>query len=692
MAGTQRMAASGRGAEAWWSLVGARGGRPALVLGLCLLATSPAGAQRAATWRDDPRLATRVTVRMGKTPLAEVLGTVGRQVGVELAAAPDVADEPAIVFAREQPAHEVLRQLALLFDYRWRRSGGPGHSRYELYQDDRGRQSEEARRSADRRQLLERLQRALRQRLALAAQPAAELRAAADAYEGLGRGPGTGPPPGTPRPGTVDPLPLMRRTGSGWPVREMTGGHWPAMARVAASLTAGQWAALGAGRTLRFSTRREPGFVLLSSQLARELRAATPAVFPPGYRPNYIQPGGPAATARREQRLRAQWRQAEAFHLRALIEPRSGYGLPQATLRLGLTPVLPADAGGERVQPSALALSTTEAAPAAGAAAEPSFAADDPVLGLKRALRLQLPAVPPEAGTVERLNQLLTVVGEAYPVNLVADAYRHPPLPWPALPGGETMALAEVLDRYVRPAAGWRRDGDFLRVRRRTWYQDRLAEIPERVARQWAERLRERPRLATDELASLVLALRDEQLTNFEPVLRERGIDLGGTFDATLEPNRDFLRAYGSLPVEQRQRLREEKQLAYAEMAPAARRWLEVALDQRSRGEELPPPAVAAAPALLDTRAVLRTLRAAGDRVAVDYRVPGAIGLPTGAIGLGTVATHFVSATGPLPPNGEVVPELYFRYDHGGRTESFLVIPPAVTVRPKAAGAPPRRE
>lgn len=63
-------------------------------------------------------------------------------------------------------------------------------------------------------------------------------------------------------------------------------------------------------------------------------------------------------------------------------------------------------------------------------------------------------------------------------------------------------------------------------MRRWTWYDDRLTEIPERLVKYWAEYLRKQPSLSLDDAASLALALRDEQLGTVEETLRDEGVIL----------------------------------------------------------------------------------------------------------------------------------------------------------------------
>src|SRR3989442_308933 len=62
--------------------------------------------------QQDPRLDHKVTLRLKKSSLSAVAAEMRQQAGVEMTAAADVADEPAIVYAAEQPAREVMHHLA----------------------------------------------------------------------------------------------------------------------------------------------------------------------------------------------------------------------------------------------------------------------------------------------------------------------------------------------------------------------------------------------------------------------------------------------------------------------------------------------------------------------------------------------------------------------------------------------------
>jgi hypothetical protein len=188
-------------------------------------------------------------------------------------------------------------------------------------------------------------------------------------------------------------------------------------------------------------------------------------------------------------------------------------------------------------------------------------------------------------------------MAETYGLDLVADAYqtqrfgRQPP----AAP--QETAQYEALTRHLGWAAEWARDGEFLRIRSRTWYHDRPAEIPARVARHWVALLRREQRLSLDHAAALAVQLTDAQWPQLGGVLQDGGVQLqadglGRSRGFSDEVSREILRTYGTLSPRQQEHLRSGGQIALAELPPASQRWLLAAFEQRQRqfaGPELPP-------------------------------------------------------------------------------------------------------
>src|SRR6476469_2285161 len=59
----------------------------------------------------DARLGKEVTLRLRKSPRSTVAAELGQQAGVTLTMAPEVADEPAIVYVTAQPAKQVMQHI-----------------------------------------------------------------------------------------------------------------------------------------------------------------------------------------------------------------------------------------------------------------------------------------------------------------------------------------------------------------------------------------------------------------------------------------------------------------------------------------------------------------------------------------------------------------------------------------------------
>lgn len=549
----------------------------------------------------DARLDRPVTLRLKKSPLSAIVAALGQQAGVTLEATPGVADEPAIVFVTDQPAKEVMHHLAQLLHYRWTRRGTAEQYRYEIYQDLNSRQEEETLRDQRRTSALRGLQSALSTRFAIARRSPEQLHQEAAAHE-KALAPFERLPKEARTFAVLSPLARVAEQAGAraYQLREMADPFRRALLQVAAALPPGQWEALVAGETLHFSTRPRPGTLPLSAVATSALRSARPSLLPPGARVGFASAQEEASFREVERQAAQAWALAEAVVVTVRLGLPNGTGGSQAMLTLTPEARMPDSyAGAPSALPSLVVIGdpspvrngggdvVTEGPPAVDSAWEA-----DPMLGAARSFAVSLAVEnrgEAEAGT---LNAVLPQIAEAYGINLVADAYRGEPLPLPDLTastvhptvGAETESrrLYEVLNLLVAPSARWSKEGDFLHVRRRTWAHDRAAEIPGRVASAWAARLRASGSHSLDTVASLVLALRDEQLERFEAVMIEHGIEIGGLFDdGVMEPDRQraILRAYGTLLPLQRETLRGGGTVPVVAMPAAARHWLWRALD-----------------------------------------------------------------------------------------------------------------
>jgi hypothetical protein len=574
---------------------------------------------------EDARLRKGVTLRFHKSPLSDVVAELGRQVGVALTADQDVADEPAIVYAVDQPARDVMRHLAQLFNYRWTRKGEPGRYTYEIYQDLKSKEEEEQLRQHDRARALEALQAAVQQYLELVQRTPEDLRKQADALEAshrTGLEHLAGRASQRPRAASVADVQalvsqevLIRR------LREAANPLQRVLIRLVASLTPPQWRALTSGGTLAFSTRRGPGAVLMPRALADELHTAHPTEGRPGTLYHFGGPGEEGMFRQVEEKLQADWSRAEAFQVCVWLDMGSGpFGALQMAARPGETPAtqaslhvtpiaqMPADFNGsppvpygllvvgqgvtavrkESGEPKATEPATTEPSPSSVDTMSPE--SRDAALAGKNHFRLDLPIADPRAYLrVDLINEALPRIAETYGINLVADAYRQRcPFP-PPVPSQDEQTLVEVLNQYVRPKAYWSREGNFIHVRRYTWYQDRLAEIPSRIIKHWTAHLKTQRQMSLRALASLALSLRDEQLEEFEALMHDQGIRLvtGAAsredFTEQVLCNKEILRTYGSLLAGQQHSLEAGGTVGYAAMPLEARRWLRVAVAQQQR-------------------------------------------------------------------------------------------------------------
>lgn len=640
---------------------------------VCYAAPAAAGpAEVAVGPLDDPRLTKQVSLELRKAPLSEVVARLGVAAGVTMRAAREVADEPAVVVVRDRPAREVMRQLALLFDYRWRRSGEAGAARFTLYQDPAARRKEEALRDAGLARALADLQAALRARLELAARPPEAVLAEADAFDDGREGKGPAVPP-------EKQHAIIRREGGTFVFRQMAGSHWRALARIAASLAPEHWESLAAGRTLWLSTREEPRTARLAPSLEQTLREARGVHLPPGLRARFASPDGAELAARTEQLAQEQWGRAEGFRVTVRMEVVEATGDPEARLYLRAFTLMPPDAGGRQETAFTLQVSSAEAAIARAEAVEDDLQADDPLLQRQRPFELEPPPYRPNHPTTGWQSRALFRLARTFEINLVADAYRHASFTLPRLP--QPVPLRAALRAAAGPVSRVTRADDFFRIRRRSWYHDRLAEIPERLARQWEERLRKRPSVTTGELAELATALRDAQLENFAAVLRERGIDLGDHFWLDVVANGSLLRAYAALHPQQRGALAAGRAVSTASMPLAARRWFSILLAKRQTNDESPPQP---AEVTLESPPLLRRAAAAGELVSAQYypQDPRLLG-PGEALNRPLATRQEPRREGESLPSETVVRNQYFRFrTPDRRIHMIYVFPPSIRFVP----------
>jgi RNA polymerase sigma-70 factor, ECF subfamily len=98
----------------------------------------------------DGRLTRKVTLAFKGMALSDLCEHLRTETGVHLTGGASVADEKVTLFCEKTPLRDVLRQLSRPFGYTWIRSGKAGEYRYELVQDLRSQLLEEELRNRDR--------------------------------------------------------------------------------------------------------------------------------------------------------------------------------------------------------------------------------------------------------------------------------------------------------------------------------------------------------------------------------------------------------------------------------------------------------------------------------------------------------------------------------------------------------------
>jgi hypothetical protein len=568
--------------------------------------SAPAAVEPGPTWNPAPavlpvlaadeRLQQPVSLRLSRASLSAVLAEVSRQCGVSLQAAPEVADEPAVVSIRSRPAAEVLTHLARLFDFQWRAVPGSRGTKgaYQLYQDRGSRQRERMLRQQEEQRALEALDRELRLLFRLARLSPQEIARGHDALEAERRhtyaetqGLSDQERAGRYR----EPAHARRRER-----QAARYAHWQLLDPVLysvmgmlAEVLPGHWPAVRRGRTVIISTRPGAGqdMVALTPEQSRRLRALPPVV--PSTRPHL------EAFDRR-----SSWRSAEELQVRLHLEMgREGSAL-RANLDLSCG-ALQSENGRDPGFGSHFTI-TGASRPRGGEPLEASLTLavpdewqDDPVLGSRRPLRAGSPHHPWLRWSLHSPPRpsprtLLPAIAEAWGLDVVADGYRATAFarynsepPWPQ---GEPLPLYQALNRYVLPGANWSREGDVFHVRHRLWHLVRAEEIADRVAERWERKFRDHPQVTLEDAAALTRDFRDVQLERLPFVLRERGVWLGALEWSLCEPSeraaeRAALRAYAALSPQQRRALARGAALPVDLLLGAAKAHLEQALTSR---------------------------------------------------------------------------------------------------------------
>lgn len=102
----------------------------------------------------DARLARKVTLQLKGVSFEALCRQLKGELGIEFTAGRNVADDKMTVFCREKPVRDLMRQIARVFSFSWRRIGEPGAYAYELTQDLKSQLLEEELRNRDKNEAL----------------------------------------------------------------------------------------------------------------------------------------------------------------------------------------------------------------------------------------------------------------------------------------------------------------------------------------------------------------------------------------------------------------------------------------------------------------------------------------------------------------------------------------------------------
>jgi hypothetical protein len=553
-----------------------------------------------------------VTYTETKVPLGELVEKVAEETGVSLTAAREVADEPVAVVVKEMPARELLEQVAELLDYQWSRRrggegargrGGEGNANdqspapntqrpipaFEIYQDHASRLREAAAREQAAAEAADVLRREVQRHVEIAALTPEGIRAVVAEWEEQIR-----KLQERRKKVPFDEYLAARNAPAakegeqrGFVAQRLSTPVARALANVMGHLTPGHWERLLQDGELSFASEPQPGELRLPEGVAGAFRQAQPSARPPALRTN-PPPVPDSAWEERERRaarrLDELWTAATGYRVLFRLDRERHPQRIDASLRLDVI-ATPSQNGlplsrstwrGAAGAPQLLLSSLAEVITDFGIARteeERETLEKDPVLGARRVLRLDprpRRVLPGRAVTPERqIQELLPDIARAYEVQFIADAYWRAPLTY--LAPGPPMALYSLLDRVAGTAHRWDRRGTLIRVRSRTWPEDRRREVPLRVVRRWREMFVRQGALPLDEYLRILTTLSEAQLEDlfwlanrgpFPPDFR----DLAG-----LAFGRHAVRLYSSLTPAQRGVLERGEPIPAARMTPAQR-------------------------------------------------------------------------------------------------------------------------
>jgi hypothetical protein len=464
--------------------------------------------------RKDPRLQSPVVVAAADQPLGEFLDGLAKRAGVILRASRETEDDRITLFSRDRPAAELLIQAALHFDFQWRRY----RTGFELYQDLPARQRQAAAREAVRTAQLQAIQQRIQQVGALLGRPREQL--------------------------TQQRGDLLKQMGNRMLTPAQRQEVQEQLAVVGAALQPGaalgvdfsrrlgpaQYGALRAGQEVRFSTQDgtlPPAMAAPIHEAARESRSVMRSVRieagPGGAAPqiapapeNTAPPTGASVSIRFDRGpsglfagLGRRANQPPGLHF-VFNSIRGGPGDQQVSPVTWTVPApapaAPAPGPGDADLEQEVELFPV-ARPAAGPPATGSGSGSAP------AVRVFTPA-DALAGQI-RLSRVAEKLHEKTGLNILADSFIRGRLPEAQLRGKRPVSY--FLEQIARQLDySWRKQQKTILFRDNVFYDDRPAEVPERLLAPWRSRLERAGTFSLDDLAEITATLADPQVLNLQ--------------------------------------------------------------------------------------------------------------------------------------------------------------------------------
>jgi hypothetical protein len=453
----------------------------------------------------DARLQRRVTLALKGESFADLCVLLGREAGIELTAAKNVADDKVTIFCTNRPVRELLREIVNLFGFVVERSSLEENYRYRLSQPLRAQLLEEELRSRDANEALVDLDRQMEELQKLA--------------------------------GDLTPEELRTQAEDASPERkallEKLGKNGWGAAKIFGNLGQDQLAALRAGKTLRFQ----------GDELPENLRAGTLA----SQVTTFLSRGA-------NGRPQMDWGKP----VEGAVHPDKFPGVdPSVTLSLSRNELgqvtLTGSAGGTLADgPDSnfkwnnlveLGVGVSPSSRAPENARARAARASEPEL-LKSVAREKLPrkSVATAADALERLHK-------ATGRDIVADYYTRLVDLDAALPEKNATLFQTLCTLGDVCKLRWDERNGVLTFRSVSFFNDRPKEVPNRWIRKWVENRKSKEETALLDNVLEMSGLRDEQLN--ADALSEGMVALFGMDEWRLARNatlRESWRLVASLP------------------------------------------------------------------------------------------------------------------------------------------------